>query len=109
VRRENVLACPRKGEPLAWVEVAGDGSRTVVVKAAAPGRDALTSGRSRIPESEFSDDEGPLALTITAACLCGARWPVDLAAVLHGESQILVRDTSDFPGASFDRRRHRER
>jgi hypothetical protein len=107
VRRVHTLACPRKGEPLAWVEVAPDGSRTVVVNSGAPGRDSLTTGRARIPESEFSDEEGSVTLSITAACSCGARWSVDLAAVLHGEPQTLMRDTSDFPGVSFDRRRHR--
>jgi hypothetical protein len=107
VRRENTLSCPRKGERLAWVEVASDGSRRVVVNAAAPGREALSSGLVPIPESEFSDEDGSISLSITATCPCGIRWSVNLAAVLHGEPQVPVRDTSDFPGVSFNRRRHR--
>jgi len=97
-----------KREELAWMEIADNGSRTVVVLAARPGRESMSAKRIRIPESEFTDDEGRIALSITAACIpCGGRWSVDLAAVVHGEPQTLVRDTSDFPGVSFDVRRHK--
>ncbi len=90
------------------MEIAKNGTRTVVVTSAAPGRESLRPKRLRIPESEFRDAEGPISLSITAACVpCGARWSVNLSAVLHGEQQSLLRDTSDFPGVSFDVRRHK--
>ena len=108
MRRAHTLACPKSGDRLAWVEIAEDGAQTVIVHVAMPGREARGSKRVRFPESKFADVEG--VLSVTSACpKCGGRWSVDLAAVLHGEPQTLVRDTTDYRdlGVSFDRKRHK--
>lgn len=105
----NVVWCPRRRSPhaVAWVEIE-DGAPVVVYLGIAPGREHSSSGLARLTVEQVRGDdlEDPFeGMTVQATCACGKRWDVDLVAVLDGKPQTLTRDTSTFPGVSWDRAR----
>jgi len=104
--KRNVVWCPKSKHRLAWVEADQTGGLIVVVQAALAEQDGVTAVQGRIPESAFTDDEGPVNLGTEVTCPCGGLWSIELLSVLKGEPQTLLRNVRPgFPGVSLHRKR----